>query len=102
MTYGAKCGWHGGCFAFFRWGQTLPVSLAGQSKPAGDLINRTKREPARILKMTEPTNNPYWEQAVRLFLSDAESIIANPALLSQEENEWMLREASALVAEELE
>ena len=50
---------------------------------------------------TTTTNDPYWEQAVRLFLKDAENIIANPHLLSDEENEWMLREASALVAEEL-
>ena len=45
---------------------------------------------------------PFWEQAVRDCLVNADSIIADPNLLSDEENDWMLREASQLSADALE
>jgi hypothetical protein len=56
---------------------------------------------------TLPTNGkihncPYWEKAVRIFLMNPESIIADPSILSAEYNEWMLQEAVIIVQEELE
>jgi len=56
---------------------------------------------------TIPTNGkvqncPYWEKAVRLYLKNPESIIADPSILSDEYNEWMLQEASIIQREELE
>jgi hypothetical protein len=47
-------------------------------------------------------NCPFWEQAVRDCLHNADSIIADPNLLSDEENDWMLQEASQLSADALE
>ena len=45
---------------------------------------------------------PFWVQAVRDCLVNADSIIADPNLLTDEENDWMLREASQLSADALE
>ncbi len=50
----------------------------------------------------EQASNEYWEKAVRLFLKNAESIIADPSILSHEYNEWMLQEAEIIRQEELE
>lgn len=58
--------------------------------------------------MSNPIENdtiticPYWAEAVRLNLKNPAAIIANPAILSQEENEWMLREAAIIQKEELD
>ena len=56
---------------------------------------------------TIPTNGkvqncPYWEKAVRIYLKNPDSIIADPSILSDEYNEWMLQEAAIIQQEELE
>lgn len=51
---------------------------------------------------TNIPNNEYWEKAVRIFLKNPDSIIANPSLLSDEYNEWMLQEAAIIQQDELE
>jgi uncharacterized HAD superfamily protein len=51
---------------------------------------------------TSIPNNEYWEKAVQLFLKNPDSIIANPYILSDELNEWMLKEAAIIQQEELE
>ena len=51
---------------------------------------------------TNIPNNEYWEKAVRIFLKNPDSIIANPSLLSDEYNEWMLQEAAIIQQEEME
>lgn len=50
---------------------------------------------------TNIPNNEYWEKAVRIFLKNPDSIIANPSLLSDEYNEWMLQEAAIIQQDEL-
>jgi uncharacterized HAD superfamily protein len=55
-----------------------------------------------MITTTTAANNPYWEKAVRLFLHNAEAIIANPSILSPQYNEWMNEEAEILQAEDIQ
>jgi hypothetical protein len=48
------------------------------------------------------TTTKYWEKAVRLYLHNADAIIADPSILSPQYNEWMNEEAEILQAENIQ
>lgn len=55
-----------------------------------------------FFKSPDKKEETYWEKAVRIFLHDAESIIADPSILSSDLNEWMIEESQKLQAEDIQ